>query len=160
MKKVERWLHGVYRFAIGEEECEFIKHKEDLIQIHPRIRSRFRNFLEFVLLTTPGIREFFKRIPDDYETIKDGQTIWANDERIERLSMGLIGFIGLAMLIGPLWILEFVDGSLKRLGAITSFITGFFLLVAVATTARIFDVLAATAAYSAVLMVFLQIGRV
>ena len=63
------------------------------------------------------------------------------------------------MLIGPLWILEYITTTSIRLSVITTFIIVFFVMVAVATTARIFDSLAATAAYSAVLTVFLQIGN-
>jgi hypothetical protein len=64
------------------------------------------------------------------------------------------------MLIAPLWILEELDQNYAniRLVAITCFILVFFLLVAVATTARVYDALAATAAYSVVLMMFLQFG--
>jgi preprotein translocase subunit SecD len=54
-------------------------------------------------------------------------------------------------------VLEVFTGSSPKvkLGIITGFIALFFVLVAVATTARLFDALAAAAAYSAVLMVFL-----
>jgi preprotein translocase subunit SecD len=58
--------------------------------------------------------------------------------------------------VGPLWILAEVSNPMHRLGIITGFIALFFVLVKVATRARIFDALAAAAAYSAVLMVFLQ----
>lgn len=60
------------------------------------------------------------------------------------------------MLVGPLWILSSVSGIPHRLAIITSFIGTFFLLVKIATRARILDALGAAAAYSAVLMVFLQ----
>lgn len=62
------------------------------------------------------------------------------------------------MLIMPLWVLNFVDGTVTKLGVITVFIATFFALAALATTAKVFETLAATAAYSAVLMVFLQLG--
>jgi hypothetical protein len=62
------------------------------------------------------------------------------------------------MLIGPLWWLNFVTVQEKRLGIITGFIVVFFALLVVATTAKVADALAAAAAYSAVLMVFLQLG--
>jgi hypothetical protein len=63
------------------------------------------------------------------------------------------------MLIGPLWILDEVQEPERQLGVITGFIALFFVLVAVATNAKIFESLAAAAAYSAVLMVFLQMGN-
>lgn len=45
------------------------------------------------------------------------------------------------------------------MGIITGFIVIFYLLVVVATTAKLFESLAAVAAYSAVLMVFMQIQK-
>ena len=45
-----------------------------------------------------------------------------------------------------------------RLGIITGFVILFTLLMAGATINRPFEVVAATAAYAAVLMVFMQIG--
>jgi hypothetical protein len=83
-------------------------------------------------------------------------TTWPNDKRVEKLSSGVISFAGLAMLIGPLWILAYVHHTAIRLGVISGFIVVFFVVVAVATTARVFETLAAAAAYSAVLMMFLQ----
>lgn len=52
-----------------------------------------------------------------------------------------------------------MTNNTKRLGVITAFILLFTSLLASATVAKPFEVLAATAAYSAVLMVFLQIGN-
>ena len=69
--------------------------------------------------------------------------------------------IWLAMLIGPLWMLQF--GTTKgfstrdRLLIITLFLVAFAVLVSVMTVARPHEVLGATAAYGAVLMVFMQL---
>ena len=69
---------------------------------------------------------------------------------------------GLAMLIGPLWWLQQItadESNLQsRLGIITGFIVCFAGILSIVTVAKPFDVLAATAAYSAVLMVFMQLG--
>ena len=70
--------------------------------------------------------------------------------------------LGLAMLIAPLWLLQYVytaEPNLKtRLGVITGFLVAFTLLLSVMVVARPFEVLAATAAYGAVMMVFMQLG--
>lgn len=63
------------------------------------------------------------------------------------------------MLIAPLWILEAVHDPTNQLAIITGFIALFFFVVKVATNAKVFESLAAAAAYSAVLMVFLQLGN-
>jgi hypothetical protein len=170
---VKRWLAPVlpeslddlekaplkYLGPIDMLEAAFIDHRDDLITVQPKTRSWFRNVLERTLiLKTPVIRPLFERRPEEYEVINtNAQTIWQNDTRVEGLSGTIVALIGLGMLLGPLWVLEVCNNSPGpvRLGVITAFVTLFFVLVAVATTARIFDALAAAAAYSAVLMVFL-----
>ena len=65
------------------------------------------------------------------------------------------------MLIGPLWLLQHVSAvqpnTRQRLIVITAFLIGFTIMMGIVTTARPFEVLAATAAYGAVLMVFMQL---
>lgn len=149
-----------YLGPIDELESAFIEHHDDLITVQPKTRSWFRNVLErSLILKFPVIRPLFERQPEEIRAINTNtQTIWQNDKRIEGLSGTIVALVGLGMLLGPLWVLEVFNSSRGdvRLGIITGFIALFFVLVAVATTARIFDALAAAAAYSAVLMVFLQ----
>lgn len=157
---MKAWFEDVHPYAIEHNESQFIARKDDLIAVQPKRKSRFRHFLESTpLLRIPVIRNVFDREPDDFNIIKDSETIWHNDKKVERFSSVVVAIVGLAMLTGPLWILEYVNGAAIRLGVITGFIAVFFVLVSVATTARIFDALVAAAAYSAVLMVFLQIGH-
>ena len=67
------------------------------------------------------------------------------------------------MLIGPLWVLQYVttEGLTTkiRLVIITLFLIGFAALFGTLTVARPFEVIGATAAYGAVLMVFMQLSR-
>jgi len=171
---VKRWLAPVipetlddlekaplkYLGPIDELESAFIEHHDDLIAVQPKNRSWFRNVLErSLILKFPVIRPLFEREPEEYKAINTNtKTIWQNDKRIEGLSGTIVALVGLGMLLGPLWVLQVFNSSANsvRLGIITGFIALFFVLLAVATTARIFDALAAAAAYSAVLMVFLQ----
>jgi hypothetical protein len=144
--------------TIDDVEAQYIHRHEDLIAIQPKVRSWFRGILEMTsCLKLPGIKQCFTRKPADFTTIDDGHGYWQNDNKVEKLSASVIAFVGLGMLIGPLWWLNKVQASEKRLGIITGFIGLFFVLVAVATTARVADALAAAAAYSAVLMVFMQL---
>jgi hypothetical protein len=84
-------------------------------------------------------------------------TVYSSDEKFERFTTRSIIIIGLIALLTPMW-LEFVSASKARLGIITSFICAFIFVMSVATHNRPFEVVAATAAYAAVLMVFMQIG--
>lgn len=67
------------------------------------------------------------------------------------------------MLIAPLWLLQYVyiaEPDMKaRLKVISGFLVGFTALLNIVAVARPFEVLAATAAYGAVLMVFMQLGN-
>ncbi|KAI9764896.1 MAG: hypothetical protein M1839_005690 [Geoglossum umbratile] len=157
---VRRWLEHIRPGAIDERECEYIQRFDDLIPVHPKTRSWFGNVLEQSrFLNVAGLRRCFTRAPrEDHVSLKNEGTIYLHNNRVERLASGVISLAGLVMLIAPLWILAYVRPLPIRLGIISGFIVLFFVMVAVATTARMFEALAAAAAYSAVLMVFLQFG--
>lgn len=89
-------------------------------------------------------------------------TVYNKDRFFEKFLTVFTIVIGLAMLIGPLWILQHLStqpSNLEvRLGVITGFIAFFAILTSLFTVAKPYEVLAATAAYGAVLMVFMQFG--
>ncbi|PVH72583.1 hypothetical protein DL98DRAFT_595852 [Cadophora sp. DSE1049] len=64
--------------------------------------------------------------------------------------------LGLFMLIIPIWILKYVHEAAIKLGVISVFVALFLVFVSFATVAKPSETLGATAAYTAVLMVFLQ----
>ncbi|TVY82180.1 hypothetical protein LSUE1_G002455 [Lachnellula suecica] len=82
-----------------------------------------------------------------------------SDKRIDRFITFLILGVGTAMLITPIWILEVMVNPTRKLAVITVFIVAFLAMLSSVTVAKPFETLAATAAYSAVLMVFLQLGN-
>ncbi|KAI9868671.1 MAG: hypothetical protein M1813_004521 [Trichoglossum hirsutum] len=154
---VRRWFDEVRPAAVDEVEASYIRRGDDLVPVQPKTRSWFRKRLESnFLFSMRMMQSLFGRKPADGHIIGDGWTIWEDDKKMEMFSSLMTGFVGLAMLIGPLWILMYVAEPRLRLGVITSFVVLFYVAVAVATTARPWESLAATAAYSAVLMVFLQ----
>lgn len=63
---------------------------------------------------------------------------------------------GLGMLIGPLWWLNYVVDDAKRLAIITGFVLAFAFGLGLIASGKPFETLGATAAYAAVLMVFMQ----
>lgn len=89
-------------------------------------------------------------------------TVYNKDRLFEKTLTVFTIIVGLAMLIGPLWILQHLStepSNLQvRLGVITGFIALFTILTSLFTVAKAFEILAATAAYGAVLMVFMQFG--
>ncbi|KAL8668914.1 MAG: hypothetical protein Q9168_006474 [Polycauliona sp. 1 TL-2023] len=98
--------------------------------------------------------------PDNFES---ETTIYSEEGRIDKFVTCITIGLGLVMLIAPLWLLQYVYSEqidLKaRLKIITGFLIGFTILLSVVAVARPFEVLAATAAYGAVLMVFMQLGN-
>jgi hypothetical protein len=154
IQSVRNWLFHNHPSAISAAESSFITHTDDLMAVQPKSKSPVRLFLERsnYFRTT-----FFKHTPLDPLVIEP-ENYWNNDQRMEQFAGMLIGAIGIMMLVAPLWVLNFVDGIVTKLGVITAFIVTFFALAALATTAKVFETLAAAAAYSAVLMVFLQLG--
>lgn len=95
------------------------------------------------------------------ENFESTTTIYHNDSRIEKFVTCATIALGLAMLIAPLWLLQYftaAGGSTRdRLLIITCFLIGFAVLVSILTISRPPEVLGATAAYGAVLMVFMQL---
>lgn len=164
--RVRRWLRIIRPTAINERETEYIDHDDDLISVHPKPRSPGRNFLEKVTFGgfrwfpwgIPLLKHWFSReAPKNIVSLKNEETVWPNDQRMETVSSVMISIIGLAMLIGPIWALAFISPMEYRLAVISGFIVVFFLVLAF-TRSRLYEALAATAAYSAVLVVFLQAG--
>ena len=89
-------------------------------------------------------------------------TVYNKDRLFDKIMTVFTIIVGLGMLIGPLWLLQHLSteqsSSQVRLGVITGFIALFTILTSLFTVAKPFEVLAATAAYGAVLMVFMQFG--
>ena len=84
-------------------------------------------------------------------------TVYSSDRAFERLTTGSIIVAGVTMLLAPLWWLDYVSTSERRLGIITGFLVVFAAVMGISTSNRPFEVVATTAAYAAVLMVFMQI---
>ena len=85
-------------------------------------------------------------------------TVYSKDSLVDKFVTFITILLGLGMLIGPLWWLQNLSNNEKRLGVITGFLFTFTVLLSILTVAKPFEVLAATAAYGALLMVFMQLG--
>ena len=88
-------------------------------------------------------------------------THYANDRFFEKMLAVCTIVVGLAMLIGPLWILQHVSPEPSnlnvRLGVVTGFIVLFTILTSLFfTVAKAHQVLAATAVYAVILKLFMQ----
>jgi hypothetical protein len=127
--------------AIQDKELTYLKTGDDLIYVTPKIKSPVRPIYQR-LSASLGM---FRRKPTDLLGYDSSSIVLIKEQRAETVMFGAIILIGLLMLVGPLWILEFVNGPLQKLGVITSFIVLFLALLSFATIAKPFEILAGAA---------------
>ena len=184
---VRQWLQNA-NDPILDAEVAYLQEEDDLVPVASTPKAPLRQLIDrFSVLNflrlPPCIRErkvsqqfkppvtdtianyFRKRNERLYNANEDFEmqtTVYNKDRLFEKIMTVFTIIVGLAMLIGPLWILQHLStepSNLKvRLGVITGFIALFTILTSLFTVAKAFEVLAATAAYGAVLMVFMQFG--
>lgn len=177
---VKNWLDSS-NGAIKDEEAAFIEQEGDLIAIVPRVKTPLRRFID----KFPSIRKIscFRdrkvrsiNIPpidikaeakvrqrntrfDDFES---RTTIYNKESRIDKFATCAAIVLGLGMLIAPLWLLQHLSAEKpnlnSRLLVITVFMVVFTIMIIVVTIAKPSEALAATAAYGAILMVFMQVN--
>ncbi|KAL6722304.1 hypothetical protein ACLMJK_001411 [Lecanora helva] len=164
IKNVTQWLKNANR-PIREEEVAFLNEEDDLIPVVPKQKTPIRRLMDrwSRIKTVWPFRDrkrnarFFKDKDFEMRT-----TIYNRDSIFDKTTTCLIMVFGLGMLIGPLWWLQNLSAHQPNLQArlivITCFLVLFTVLLGIFTVAKPFEVLAATAAYGAVLMVFMQLG--
>lgn len=161
VQNVRTWLtdkEDHFRDAISKPEAGpymEAKYAADLISISPRTRPPLGQWLESS--TSLQVSRFFREKPVEGRHIKATTSIYSSNARFEKLTNRSIILGGLVMLLTPLWLLEYCSGSRTRLGIITAFVVAFMMIMSTATINRPFEVVASSAAYAAVLMVFMQI---
>ncbi|KAF2658978.1 hypothetical protein K491DRAFT_651838 [Lophiostoma macrostomum CBS 122681] len=152
---LDNWLHNK-KNAILDEEAAYIQHRHDLVPLVPKAISGLRQLLE--QSSHFRFSSLWRKKPPP-SADHDEAIHYSSDRRIDAFIGVAVTIMGMLMLIVPLWVLAVTEGMLKRLGVITGFVVLFLCLVAFATVAKPFEALAAAAAYSAVLVVFLQISE-
>lgn len=155
ISNVANWFHN-NDTAIDQDETCFIQSEGDLIALVPKQRSLLRHGLEQI----PSIRNLF-RVRHRADRIQSTTTSYASDRGMDLWTSVFIVVVGLAMLLGPMWALQLTNGAHKKLTIISVFVIVLSTLMfgSTASATRGFEVLAATAAYAAVLAVFLQINN-
>jgi len=152
---VEAWFWN-HPAAIVKEEQGYVRKAGDVVALVARVKSPLRLLLEkFSSVLTCSLFRAKKR----KDQIQSPTTSYYSNTKFDAFVTTVLIFSGILLLLGPMWTLQYMTNNTKRLGVITAFILLFTSLLASATVAKPFEVLAATAAYSAVLMVFLQIGN-
>ncbi|KAI6849100.1 hypothetical protein KC332_g5927 [Hortaea werneckii] len=139
--------------AIDEEEQHFKGHKGDQFAILPKRRSP----LVTLMRRSHWIRRVFSLRPRD-DRIDDPSNNYTSGTGVEVFATILILFVGLGMTFGSIWWLNFVNDNVHRLATITASATLFTTWAWLAAGNRPFEILAAFAAYMAVLMIYRQLA--
>jgi hypothetical protein len=158
ISSISNWFYNTQN-AIEEQETAYIKQPHDLVQLIPKSTTPLRRLLE--KSTHFRHSKLWKKDPPPLpvHTTHADMLHYSCDDRIDACLGVTIVALGMTMLIAPLWALAYTEGMKQRLGLITGFIVLFLGLVSFTTVAKPFESLAAAAAYSAVLAVFLQSGN-
>ena len=107
------------------------------------------------------VRQKNERLWNADEDFETETTVYANDRFFEKILAVCTLVIGLAMLIGPLWLLQHLSPELSNLNVRLGIVTGFIVLFTILTSlfftvAKPYQVLAATAVYAVILKLFMQ----
>ena len=143
IRSLDNWLYN-NSYPISLAETEYLKRPSDLFTLVPASKSPLRLFLErsrhFRLL------KLWRKKPSDSTMARDENIHYISNKRIDHFVTIIIMSIGLIMLIGPLWILTYLEGLARRLAVISALILLFVVLISWTTIAKPFESLAAAAA--------------
>lgn len=150
IESLENWLFHNYPGAIDPTETRFVKHHQDLIPILTKGRSPLRHLVE---------KSRTLRTWSLFSVNKEGGSSTSHfysGRKMDAFTNVVIIVLGLAMLFGPMWWLNSVQSADGKLGIITGFTFLFTVVLVCSSVEQPFQILAGTAAYAAVLMVFMQ----
>ncbi|KAK4112398.1 hypothetical protein N656DRAFT_709377 [Canariomyces notabilis] len=155
IKSLKHWHYNHSNVAIAREEQTYLNN-EDLVRVVQEDRTPLRRVIDSSLrLRTLPIWRLRKHEAPVYDA---DYVSYYSGKRIDGFASTMIVTIGATMLIAPIWILQALNTLTMKLGVITIFILIFLLLISFAMVSKPFEALGATAAYAAVLMVFIQFG--
>ncbi|KAK8850954.1 hypothetical protein PGQ11_013433 [Apiospora arundinis] len=162
IKNINRWHYNHGWKAIDKEETQYLQQTDDLVSITQKDKTPLRQFIDksrrlrtLRIWQLPGNNNTNAGPQHD----RDQDVSYYSDKRIDTFTSLTIVFIGIAMLLTPIWILQSLQAPTTKLVVITIFILAFLITLSYAMVTKPFEALGATAAYAAVLMVFLQVGQ-
>jgi hypothetical protein len=146
IKSLLNWHKSHGSCAIAEEETNYLSLKHDLISLAPKSTTPLRRLLESSRWFRLHLIWKDKDVPE--LPLYEINTVRLYSERkIDRFIAVVITALGTLMLVVPLWVLPNLEDMNAKLGTITAFVVVFLGLVAYTTTAKLFESLAAAAAY-------------
>ncbi|KZM19458.1 hypothetical protein ST47_g9359 [Ascochyta rabiei] len=153
-----KFWHESAQYAVEDAEKRYLNQSHDLIRVVPKYVAPLRRLLEKSSRFRLSKFWTMKIPPLPQHSTHPEEIHYSSDAKIDNLVGVTITMLGMIMLVTPLWILNETSGLRARLAIITGFVVLFLGFVAFTKVAKPFESLAAAAAYSAVLVVFLQTG--
>ncbi|KAI9780828.1 MAG: hypothetical protein M1839_006455 [Geoglossum umbratile] len=145
-----RWFD--YRNPLVQEEVDFLRDPHDLVALGGPERDWLHRKIEGInsRLFTDKAYLGSQQLAEDNQYL-----VFSSQSRLQRTVRLFVVFFGLLSLLSPILALFYVKHKESRLGIVCSAIVIFALVVASFAPARNVEILAAVAAYSAVVVVFL-----
>ncbi len=145
INSLQNWHWNHQNRAIDAAEHDYLNHTDDLFSVVPKYKTPLRRLLE--KSASFRIHWLWKEEKAPELPLYDKDVVnYISDNKIDSFITILIIAVGMAMLIAPMWVLEFLTNPLAKLGTITAFIVVFLGMISYATVAKPFEVLGATAA--------------
>ncbi|KAI1368717.1 hypothetical protein F5Y08DRAFT_227349 [Xylaria arbuscula] len=153
IRSLRNWHHNHDNAAILPEEQKYLEHHNDLLGVVHKDKTPLRTLIDSSrqLRTLPIWRQGNHNDESDWVS-------YYSDKRMNTFASGIIVGVGAILFLVPLWILYALQRPELKLAVITVFVAAFLIILSFAMVAKPFEALGATAAYAAVLMVFLQFG--
>ncbi|KAF2797288.1 hypothetical protein K505DRAFT_372595 [Melanomma pulvis-pyrius CBS 109.77] len=126
-------------------------------------QARARTFPDLVSLYTPAENDYLSKFVDKFlypffttpESTKEAK--YVNEQKLQRFVTFAGTVFSIGFLIAAMWVLwRLHDHMIAKLATVTGFVVAFATWLGFLTTAQRKDVIAATAAYAAVLVVFVS----
>ena len=155
LENLENWFFS-YKDAIDRNEQCFQDEKGklvegDLFPVVPRPNPPLR----WLLHKSRRLRSWFP-LKERQDRIQSPLTSYFSDTGFDNMVCALTVLFGLGFIVAPMWWLHYVEDLQNTLGIITAFVGVFSFWLWVAAGPRQFEILLGSAAYAAVLYVYLQ----
>ena len=147
------------RGLLAQSESEWIQFRDDLAALgheeeHGRLNGLVEDCLRFASRSLST--RLFRTKSQNYRTGNDEQLLLLKRSRIHALIYGCLAVLATLLLLVPVALLYNVETvSIVQIVIIFAFVLAFSASCAVFTNANVQEIFAATAAYAAVLVVFL-----
>lgn len=142
IENVEAWFHN-HPLAVAVEEQEFVRTGIDVIALVSQPKSPLRRLVE---KCQPLVTSTAFRVKHREGQVSSETTLYHSSKALDAFVTFMIIALGLLLLLGPMWSLQFIQDDVRRLGLITGAVLLFTAILASTTIAKPFEVLAATAA--------------